>query len=338
MDPEPIPDVLEPLMRQLDDALSLEHKFRPLLELPRVPRERQDVTIGIRDGSAHVLRCLKIWYDLPSDVFFIATSLMDRFLSKMKVKAKHMACVSISSFQTACRMVCGGEAPELQDILAISQAKCTVADLVRMQEVVSAKLGTEPSSQPITPYTFLALYHALLTAVDRENVYSRIVNEYEMWQLLEVVLCDASCSNFRPSEIALALLCSVVDTGVVRLKTSPPPAPAVISLISFIAQIQQKAKILEIEFLPCHSAVLSVIGRYNAELQIQHRQRLVWKVSQRTLKQLRPTGRLVTTLQTIDEHGQLQIKPHSRNSSSSSNSDENWTGPACSRQQPTDTF
>ncbi|CAH1402352.1 unnamed protein product [Nezara viridula] len=315
MDPEPIPDALEPLMRQLEEALSLEHKFRPFLEIPRLPRERQDVTIGIRDGSAHVLRCLKIWYDLPPDVFFVATNLMDRFLTKLKVKAKHMACVSISSFQLACRLVCGGSAPELQHILAVSQAKCTVADLVRMQEVVSTKLGAEPSSPlPITPYTFLALYHAFLSAIDRENVYSRIVNEFELWQLLEVVLCDAMCSNYRPCEIALAILCSAIDTGVARLKPSPPPASSIISLVSFLGQIQQKANISEKSFLSCHSTVLSVIGRYNAEIQVQHRQRLVWKVSQRTLKQLRPTGKLVTTLQTIEENGQLQIAPRSRNS------------------------
>lgn len=332
MDPEPEPDVLSPLMARLDEALSLEHKFRPFLELPSVSRERQDVTIGIRDGSAHVLRCLKIWYDLPSDVFFIATNLMDRFLTKMKVKAKHMACMSVASFQLACRMVCGGSAPELQDILAISQAKCSVADLVRMQGVVSTKLGATPSSPPpITPITFIAIYHALLSAIDTHHVYARVVNEYELMQLLEVALCDAACSNFRPSETALALLCSAFDTGVARLHPSPPPAPVVLSLVSFIAQIQKRANISESSFLSCHSAILNVIGRYNAELQVQHRQRLVWKVSQRTLRHLRPTGRLVTTLQTIDEHGQLQIPPRSRNPSTSSSTDENWGGQNCSR-------
>jgi hypothetical protein len=44
-----------------------------------------EITNGIRDGSAHVLRCLKVWYDLPSDVLFVAINLMDRFLTKMKV-------------------------------------------------------------------------------------------------------------------------------------------------------------------------------------------------------------------------------------------------------------
>jgi hypothetical protein len=43
------------------------------------------ITSGMRDGSAHVLRCLKVWYDLPSEVFFTAVSSIDRFLAKMKV-------------------------------------------------------------------------------------------------------------------------------------------------------------------------------------------------------------------------------------------------------------
>ena len=40
----------------------------------------------MRDGSAHVLRCLKVWYDLPSDVFHTALANIDTFLAKMKVK------------------------------------------------------------------------------------------------------------------------------------------------------------------------------------------------------------------------------------------------------------
>lgn len=39
----------------------------------------------MRNGSAHVLRCLKVWYDLPPDTFFNAVNIMDRFLTRMKV-------------------------------------------------------------------------------------------------------------------------------------------------------------------------------------------------------------------------------------------------------------
>jgi hypothetical protein len=53
--------------------------------------EAATITSGMRDGSAHVLRCLKVWYDLPSDVFFNAISSIDRFLSKMKVKTDQIS-------------------------------------------------------------------------------------------------------------------------------------------------------------------------------------------------------------------------------------------------------
>jgi cyclin G2 len=62
----------------------------------------------------------------------------------------------------------------------------------------------------------------------------------------------------------------------------------------------------------CHGAVLSVVERYNCERQTPHRQRLVWRLSQRTLRRLRPTDRLVSTLPTIDEYGQLHIPPRHR--------------------------
>lgn len=48
-------------------------------------KEPEDVTAGARDGSINVLRCLKMWYDLSSDVFLISVNIIDRFLTKMKV-------------------------------------------------------------------------------------------------------------------------------------------------------------------------------------------------------------------------------------------------------------
>lgn len=44
-----------------------------------------EISMRMRNGSAHVLRCLKVWYDLPPDTFFNAVNIMDRFLTRMKV-------------------------------------------------------------------------------------------------------------------------------------------------------------------------------------------------------------------------------------------------------------
>jgi Cyclin, N-terminal domain len=79
-----------------------------------------EITIGTRDGAAHVLRCLKVWYDLPKDVLFTATNLVDRFLTKMKVRPKHMACISVGSFVLAIKQL--GVLPiDTEDLVAISQ-------------------------------------------------------------------------------------------------------------------------------------------------------------------------------------------------------------------------
>ena len=70
---------VHPLLHQLDSLLSQE------VRRPGVGGQGAGISPGMRDGSAHVLRCLKVWYDLPSDVFHTALSNIDTFLAKMKV-------------------------------------------------------------------------------------------------------------------------------------------------------------------------------------------------------------------------------------------------------------
>lgn len=90
--------------------------FLPLL----LASQNGEITIGTRDGAAHVLRCLKVWYELPNDVLFAAINLVDRFLTKMKVRPKHMACISVSSFHLAVQQL---SLPiiDTEDLIAISQ-------------------------------------------------------------------------------------------------------------------------------------------------------------------------------------------------------------------------
>uniref|UniRef100_A0A1B6DLX3 Cyclin N-terminal domain-containing protein n=1 Tax=Clastoptera arizonana TaxID=38151 RepID=A0A1B6DLX3_9HEMI len=318
------PDALQPLLQQLKEACVLEHKYKPNLQLPTVSDGGSEVTVGIRDGSAHVLRCLKVWYDMPSEVLFVAINLMDRFLTKVKARPKHMACLSVASFQLAAQFVCGVRtegppAPEPSDVASISQCKCTMGDLARMQGIIKKKLGTQFGLLPITAADFLRIFHALFLAVDEGQVYARCVNPNELWQRLEIVACDAACANFRASEIALVMICTLMDTGVAHLQPAPP-GHAVLSVVSFAGQLQQFCRIPESSFSACHQAVLAIIAQYNAQSQLPHRQRLVWRLSQRTLRYLRPTDKLVKTLPTISEHGQ----PIPRSRSGSSSSEDSW--------------
>lgn len=56
------------------------------------------------------------------------------------------------------------------------------------------------------------------------------------------------------------------------------------------------------DFIDCYKVIKKILTQYNAESQMPHRQRLVWKLSERTLQCLRPTENLIKTLPTIREH------------------------------------
>ncbi|KAI8431375.1 hypothetical protein MSG28_015909 [Choristoneura fumiferana] len=91
---------MEQVYATLNEYLQMEHKFQPNLCLPN-ESENGEVTTGARDGAAHVIRCLKVWYDLPADVPIDAISLLDRFLTKMKVRPCHVPCITVACMNIA---------------------------------------------------------------------------------------------------------------------------------------------------------------------------------------------------------------------------------------------
>lgn len=49
-------------------------------------------------------------------------------------------------------------------------------------------------------------------------------------------------------------------------------------------------------------AVSAVLSKYNAQEQTPHRQRLIWRLSSRTARLLRPTDKFTSVLPVIAEH------------------------------------
>jgi cyclin G2 len=60
---------------------------------------------------------------LSNDVLFTAINHVDRFLTKMKVRPKHMACISVGSLHLAIKQL-GVETIDTEDLVAISQVSC----------------------------------------------------------------------------------------------------------------------------------------------------------------------------------------------------------------------
>ena len=55
-------------------------------------------------------------------------------------------------------------------------------------------------------------------------------------------------------------------------------------------------------FFSTHEAVGAILSKYNAQEQTPHRQRLIWKLSSRTARLLRPTEKFTSVLPVIAEH------------------------------------
>lgn len=295
---------VHPLLGELDSLLGGE-VGRPA----PAPALQSGISSGMRDGSAHVLRCLKVWYDLPSDVFHTAVANIDTFLAKMKAQPKHLSCIAVSSFHLACRQYreSGREdaagLPDPADLVTISQSRCSASDLLRMEGILASKLETGGSGDdlptlPVTPLAFLRLMMAVgRAAAARLEVWPapRSVPHPHLLHQLEILVCDSSTLKFRACELALALLCTEF-----QLECAANPANTT-ALMGFVGELQKYCGISAGRFVTVLSEVAAILDRYNGEATVPHRQRLVWKLSNRTLKHLRPTDKLRPTLPRISE-------------------------------------
>jgi len=294
---------VHPLLGQLDSLLSGEPTVggRGVSSPPS-----SGISPGMRDGSAHVLRCLKVWYDLPSDVFHTAVANIDTFLAKMKAQPKHLSCIAVSSFHLACSQYQEARGdlavvPEPADLVSISQSRCSASDLLRMEAILASKLDNKQQSVPplpVTPLSFLRIMMAVSRAAATRLEISPAPAGSPLPHLLhqlEILVCDSSTLKFRPCELALALLCTEF-----QLQCAENPSNTT-ALMGFVSELQKYCNIQNSDFMTVLTEVVAILEKYNGEGQVPHRQRLVWKLSNRTLRHLRPTDRLRPTLPKICE-------------------------------------
>lgn len=296
----------EQMMAKLSELLALEPKYQPNLYLPQ-QSINGEITIGTRDGAAHVLRCLKVWYELPNDVLFAAINLVDRFLTKMKVRPKHMACISVSSFHLAVQQL-SMPIIDTEDLVAISQCRCTSRDLVRMADIVANKLGVQMNLAPVTALSFIRLFYYIFenaaNALGLSEIFKSAISLADLEMRLEILACDASCASIRPSELALVMIFTQMDVYVSANKDNGLVHQQIHDLVDYAIQLQKFCRIPDSSFLYSNSIVTKILSLYNGQHKMPYKQRLVWKLSSRTMRVLRPTDKLTSYLPTIAEHHQ----------------------------------
>lgn len=185
-----------------------------------------------------------------------------------------MACISVSSFYLACRLVAQSKLiqtftiPDPKDLIIISQCKCTLGDLMRMEKIILNKLCTG-SSLPTTPMHFLRLFNSLLMAVAQKlnitYIYEKLVSSSKLWLHLEVLACDTACINFCAREVALVLLCLELDMGVIKMDflEDPNTAAAVIQLRDITEMLRDMCNVSKLlKFVVNYKCIFHLILMY----------------------------------------------------------------------------
>ncbi|EDW23968.1 GL23886 [Drosophila persimilis] len=270
-----------------------------------------------------------MWYELPSDVLFSAMSLVDRFLDRMAVKPKHMACMSVASFHLAIKQLDLKPIPA-EDLVTISQCGCTAGDLERMAGVIANKLGVQMGHAPITSVSYLRIYYALFRNLAKEiggdffKFFQQLIKLEELENRLEILLCDVKTTVITPSTLALVLICLHLDFHIKESYTRG--SPELKHVFEYILFLQQYMRIPDRVFTCGFSIVSGILSHYNGQNKAPYKQRLVWKLSSRTLRVLRPINRFSSDLPTIEEgiSNALDDGLRSRTESISSEEEEDW--------------
>lgn len=323
---------LRQLYTTLNEYLQLEPKFQPRLCLPS-ESENGEVTTGARDGAAHVLRCLKVWFDLPADVLISAINLFDRFLTKMKVRPCHVPCITVSCMNIAidehAEITKKPRNVSVEELVSVSQSACTSGDVTRMSHIITSKLALAQRCS-VTQLHWIRVVRELVLVVAESLGVTCSLPESELINLLEIAVCYSGCVNARASELALILVFQQLEKELVEWSPvaaeggSPVPEDAYY-LYEFAAQLQAHCNMSDASLAAVREVVCDVRARYEARAAAPQRQRLVWKLSERTLKVLRPTDRLTSLLPTIEEQHLAVDSTPKRNRSGSESSDSEET-------------
>ena len=163
----------------------------------------------------------------------------------------------------------------------------------------------EQEGVAVTPLSFLRVMSAVSKAAAARLDVTPLppaVPPPHLLHQLEILVCDSSTLKFRPCELALALLC----TEFQQLCAKHPANTT--ALMGFVTELQKYCNIQAGHFVTVLSEVVAILELYHAEVEVPHRQRLVWKLSNRTLRHLRPTDRLRFTLPKIWEEARSGSK------------------------------
>uniref|UniRef100_A0A669BEL7 Cyclin G1 n=1 Tax=Oreochromis niloticus TaxID=8128 RepID=A0A669BEL7_ORENI len=261
--------VAQPFAAQLKALIDLEGRYQPKLSGLRFIESAQDN--GLRMTSR--LRELEV-----KDLLSLAVSLLDRFLSVMKIQPKHLSCVGLCCFYIAVKSTEEEKnVPLANDLIRISQNRFTVSDMMRMEKIIMEKLYWKVKGP--TALRFLRVFHShVLEQLDAESM--KILSLERLEAQLKACHCSFVFSKIKPSLLALALLC---------FEAHDEHDPEHLDKISeALSNLQQQLNIKDGDLVCMRELIGKCLAEYATTKCCRPSvQRLRWTISGRTARQLK---------------------------------------------------
>jgi len=285
-----------PFAVQLKALTDQEGRYQPKLSGLRLLEVAHDnglrMTTRLREFEVKDLLSLTRFFGFSSDTFSLAISLLDRFLSVMKIQPKHLSCVGLCCFYIAVKSSEEEKnVPLANDLIRISQNRFTVSDMMRMEKIIMEKLYWKVKAP--TALRFLRLFHSnVQERLDAES--KKILSLERLEAQLKACHCSFVFSKIKPSLLALALLC---------LEAQEQHDPEHDHNISEALHILQQHLSIKDGDLVC---VRELVGKCLVEYATTKcskpsSQRLRWIISGRTARQLKHSYYKIAHLPTIPE-------------------------------------
>uniref|UniRef100_A0A667YWZ0 Cyclin G1 n=1 Tax=Myripristis murdjan TaxID=586833 RepID=A0A667YWZ0_9TELE len=262
-----------PFAAQLKALIDQEGRYQPKLTGLRLIEGAHDnglrMTTRLREYEVKDLLSLTRFFGFSAETFSLAVSLLDRFLSVMKIQPKHLSCVGLCCFYIAVKSSEEERnVPLANDLIRISQNRFTVSDMMRMEKIIMEKLYWKVKAP--TALRFLRLFH------------SHIQEQLDLF------------FPPQPSLLALALLC---------LEAQEQHDPEHIHKIAEALQsLQQHLNIKDGDLVCVRELVGKCLVEYATTKRLKpNSQRLRWIISGRTARQLKHSYYKIAHLPTIPE-------------------------------------
>ncbi|KAM3866583.1 cyclin-G1 [Diretmus argenteus] len=285
-----------PFAVRLKALLDQEGRYQPKLSGLRLIEAAHGnglrMTTRLREFEVKDLLSLTRFFGFSSETFSLAVSLLDRFLSVMKIQPKHLSCVGLCCFYIAVKSSEEEKnVPLANDLIRISQNRFTVSDMMRMEKIIMEKLYWKVKAP--TALRFLRLFHShIQEQLDAES--KKILSLERLEAQLKACHCSFVFSKLKPSLLALALFCLEAQE-----QYDPEHGHKIAEALQ---SLQQHLSIRDGDLVCVRELAGKCLAEYaTTKCSKPNSQRLRWIISGRTARQLKHSYYKIAHLPTIPE-------------------------------------